>query len=48
MKRAETHPRRDLKYFSSMNNRVTSGDVDLSEEMVNIDVNTLYTYLHIF
>ena len=31
-----------------MKTRVTSGDVDLSEEMVNIDVNTLYTSIHIY
>lgn len=35
MKKAETYPRSDLKYFSSMNYRVTSGDVDLSEEMID-------------
>lgn len=29
-KKAETYPRSDLKYSSSMNNRVTSGEVDLS------------------
>lgn len=43
MKKSWDSSKQRCQIFSLMNNRVTSGDVDLSEEMVNIDVNTLYT-----
>ena len=47
MKRAETHPRSDLKYFSSMKIRVSSGDVDLKRWLILMSIHCIQIYIYI-